>query len=38
MDEDANSDSFKKGINFVVGEGNSSSYELEAFIAVLPFI
>ena len=32
MDEEANEDSLKEGIDFVVGEGNSSSYELEAFI------
>ena len=38
MDEDANSYSLKKGIDFFVGEGNSSSYELEAFIAISPFI
>ena len=35
VDEEANGDSLKEGINFVVGEGNSSSYELEAFIAFL---
>ena len=35
MDEEANGDSLKEGIDFVVGEGNSSSYELEAFIAFL---
>ena len=35
MDEEANGDSLKEGTNFVVGEGNSSSYELEAFIAFL---
>ena len=33
MDEEANGDSLKEGANFVVGEGNSSSYELEAFIS-----
>ena len=35
MDEEANRDSLKEGTDFVVGEGNSSSYELEAFIAFL---
>ena len=35
MDEEANSDSLKDGTNFVVGEGNSNPYELEAFIAFL---
>jgi len=35
MDEEANKDPLKEGTNFVVGEGNSSSYELEAFIAFL---
>ena len=35
MDEEANGDSLEEGIDFVVGEGNSSSYELEAFIAFL---
>ena len=35
MDEEANGDSLKEGTDFVVGEGNSSSYELEAFIAFL---
>ena len=35
MDEEANEDILKEGTNFVVGEGNSSSYELEAFIAFL---
>ena len=35
VDEEANGDSLKEGIDFVVGEGNSSSYELEAFIAFL---
>ena len=35
MDEEANADSLKEGTNFVVGEGNSSSYELKAFIAFL---
>ena len=35
MDEEANGDSLKEGNDFVVGEGNSSSYELEAFIAFL---
>ena len=35
VDEEANKDSLKEGTNFVVGEGNSSSYELEAFIAFL---
>ena len=32
MDEEANEDSLKEGIDFVVGEANFSSYELEAFI------
>ena len=35
MDEEANPDSLKEGTDFVVGEGNSSPYELEAFIAFL---
>ena len=35
MDEEASSNSLKEGINFVVGEGNSSPYELEAFITFL---
>ena len=35
MDEEANGDSLKEGTDFVVGEDNSSSYELEAFIAFL---
>jgi len=35
MDEEASLDSLKEGINFVVGEGNSSPYELEVFIAFL---
>ena len=35
VDEEANSDSSKEGTEFVVGEGNSSSYELEAFIVFL---
>ena len=35
MDEKANRDSLIEGTDFVVGEGNSSSYELEAFIAIL---
>ena len=35
MDEKANGDSLKEGTDFVVGEGNSSSYELEAFIAFI---
>ena len=35
MDEEANGDSLKEGTYFVVGEGNSSSHELEAFIAFL---
>ena len=34
VDEEANGDSLKEGIDFVVGEGNSSSYELEP---LLPF-
>ena len=33
IDEEANEDFLKEGTDFVVGEGNSSSYELEAFIA-----
>ena len=32
MDEEANGDSLKEGTDFIVGEGNLSSYELEAFI------
>ena len=35
VDEEANGDSLKEGTYFVVGEGNSSSHELEAFIAFL---
>ena len=35
MDEEANSNSLNEGTNFVVGEGNSSPYELGAFIAFL---
>jgi len=35
VDEEANADSLKEGTNFVVGEGNSSFYELKAFIAFL---
>ena len=35
VDEEANGDSLKEGIDFVVGEGNSSSYELEAFTTFL---
>ena len=35
MGEEANEDSLKEGTNFVVGESNSSFYELEAFIAFL---
>ena len=35
MDEEANSDFFKNGTDFVVGEGNSIPYELEAFNAFL---
>ena len=35
MDEEANGDSLKEGTDFVVGEGNSSSYELETFIGFL---
>ena len=35
VDEEANRDSLKEGVDFVVGEGNSSSYELEAFIVFL---
>ena len=35
MDEEANGNSLKEGNDFVVGEGDSSSYELEAFIAFL---
>ena len=34
MDEEANGDSLKEGTDFFVGEGNSSSYELETFIAL----
>ena len=33
MDREANEDSLKEGTDFVVGEGNSNSYELEAFIS-----
>ena len=36
MDEEVNGDSLKEGADFVVGEGNSSSYELKAFITFLP--
>ena len=35
MDEEASPDSLKEGANFVVGQGNSSPYEFEAFIAFL---
>ena len=35
MDEEANTNSLKESTNFVVGEGNSCPYELEAFIAFL---
>ena len=35
VDEEANGDSLKEGTDFVVGEGNSSHYEFEAFIAFL---
>ena len=35
MDEEANSDSSKEGTDFVVVVGNSSSYELEAYIVFL---
>ena len=35
MDEEASLDSLKEGTNFIVREGNSSPYELEAFIAFL---
>ena len=35
VDEEANEDSLKEGTDFVVREGNSSPYELEAFIAFL---
>ena len=35
MDEEASSNSLKEGTNFVVGEGNSCPYELEALIAFL---
>ena len=35
MDEEANGDYLKEGIDFAVGESNYSSYELEAFIAFL---
>lgn len=37
MNEEASLDSLKEGTNFVVGEGNSSPFELEAFLAFLPF-
>ena len=35
MDGEANGDSLKEGTDYVVREGNSSSYEVEAFIAFL---
>ena len=35
VDEEANANSLKEGTDFVVGEGNSSPYELEAFIPFL---
>ena len=35
VDEEANGDSLKEGTDFVVGEGNSSPYELKASIAFL---
>ena len=35
MDEEASPDSLKEGANFVVGQGNSSPYEFEAFITFL---
>jgi len=35
MDKEANGDSLKEGTAFVVGEGKSSFYELETFIAFL---
>ena len=35
MDKEANTNSLKEGIDFVVGEGKSSPYELEGFIAFL---
>ena len=35
VDQEANGDSLNEGIDFVVGEGKSSSYELKAFIAFL---
>ena len=35
VDEEANGDSLKEGIDFVVEEGNSSSYKLKAFIVFL---
>ena len=35
MDEDAKSDLLKKGLDFIVREGNSRSHELEALIAFL---
>ena len=40
MDEEANGDSLKEVTNFVVGEGNFSSYEPKAFIAFTfsPFV
>lgn len=37
MNEEASLDSLKEGTNFVVGEGNSSPFELEAFLAFSPF-
>ena len=35
MDEEASLDPLKEGTDFVMGEGNSSPYELEAFVAFL---
>ena len=35
MNEEAILDSLKEGTNFVMGEGNSSPYELKVFIAFL---
>lgn len=37
MDEEASSNSLKEAIDFVVGEGNASPYELEAFVTFLLF-
>ena len=35
MDEEASLDPLKEGTDFIMGEGNSSPYELEAFVAFL---